>query len=51
MPRKFAWASLPDEELLKLRLRDLRVTIEGTWIEQRLADLSEELDEAGRSAK
>jgi len=47
MPRKFAWASLPDEELLKLRLRDLRVTIEGTWIEQRLADLSEELERRG----
>ena len=38
MPRKkFAWASLPDEQLLGLRLRDLKVTVEGTWLEDCLA--------------
>ena len=43
MPRRFAWASLPDEDLLKLRLKDLRVTIEGTWLEGCLRDLHREL--------
>ena len=34
MPRrKFAWAALPDEQLLRLRLKDLKVTVEGTWLE------------------
>ena len=32
MPRKFPWASLPDEELLQVRLRNLRVKVEGTWL-------------------
>jgi Putative zinc-binding metallo-peptidase len=43
MPRRFAWASLPDEELLKLRLKDLKVAIEGTWLEDCLRDLYREL--------
>ena len=47
MPRRFAWASLPDEELLQLRLKDLKVTIEGTWLEQCLEELHEELAERG----
>jgi hypothetical protein len=47
MPRRFAWTSLPDEELLKLRLKDLRVRLEGTWLERRLNDLYEELAERG----
>jgi hypothetical protein len=47
MPRRFAWASLPDEELLQLRLKDLKVTIEGTWLAQRLEELHEELAERG----
>jgi hypothetical protein len=38
---------LPDEELLQLRLKDLKVTIEGTWLEQRLEELHEELAERG----
>ena len=46
MPRKkFAWASLPDEQLLGLRLRDLKVTLEGTWLEDCLEALHEELEE------
>ena len=28
MPRKFAWAALPDDELLKLRFKDLKVKTE-----------------------
>ena len=46
MPRrKFAWSSLPDEELLRLRLKDLKVTVEGTWLEDCLGRLHEELAE------
>ena len=30
MPRKFAWASLPDDQLLQLRFKDLEVAVEGT---------------------
>jgi len=48
MPRKkFAWASLPDEQLLQLRFRDLDVTVEGTWLEDCLSDLHDELDQRG----
>lgn len=47
MPRRFAWASLPDEQLLQLRLKDLKVTVEGTWLEDCLANLYEELDQRG----
>ena len=43
MPRRFAWASLPDEELLQLRLKDLKVTVEGTWLQGCLDDLYDEL--------
>ena len=47
MPRKFAWASLPDEKLLQLRLKDLKVTVEATWLEQCVSDLYDELDQRG----
>jgi putative zinc-binding metallo-peptidase len=43
MPRRFPWASLPDEELLALRLKDLKVRLEGTWLERCLEDLHSEL--------
>ena len=46
MPRrKFPWASLTDDELLEVRLKDLRVTVEGTWLESCLEALYRELDE------
>jgi Putative zinc-binding metallo-peptidase len=46
MPRRrFAWSSLPDEELLRLRFKDLKVTVEGTWLEDCLGKLHEELAE------
>ncbi len=41
--KQFAWASLPDEQLLQLRLRDLKVKVEGTWLEECLHTLHEEL--------
>ena len=47
MPRKLAWASLPDDQLLQLRFKDLKVSIEGTWLEERLADLYDELGRRG----
>ena len=46
MARKFAWASLPDDKLLKLRFKDLKVTVGGSaWLKRRLRDLFDELDE------
>ena len=48
MPRrKFAWAALPDERLLELRLKDLKVRVEGTWLEDCLLTLHDELAERG----
>jgi len=48
MPRKrFAWDSLSDEQLLKLRLRDLKVTVEDTWLEDCFNSLLDELGQRG----
>src|SRR5688572_6307351 len=47
MPSRFPWASLPDEELLELRLKDLKVTVEGTWLELCLRALQGELEQRG----
>jgi Putative zinc-binding metallo-peptidase len=47
MPRRFAWTSWPDERLLQLRLKDLGVSVEGTWLERCLRDLHDELAERG----
>lgn len=43
MARRFAWADWPDERLLGLRLKDLKVQVEGTWLEGCLHLLHEEL--------
>jgi hypothetical protein len=43
MARRFPWSTLPDERLLQLRLKDLKVSVEGTWLEDCLADLYDEL--------
>ena len=44
MPRrKYAWEKLSNERLLKQRLSSLRVRIAGTWLEDCLATLHEEL--------
>jgi hypothetical protein len=45
--RKFTWESLSDEQLLKRRLSSLRVTVEGTWLEDCVGNLHEELAERG----
>jgi Putative zinc-binding metallo-peptidase len=47
MPRRFPWASLPDKELLQLRLKDLKLSLERTWLERCLEDLHDELAERG----
>jgi hypothetical protein len=43
------WASWPDEKLLDLRISQLGVTIEGSSLEPRLAELQAELDARGLS--
>ena len=45
--RKFAWEKLPDEALLEQRLSGLKVTVKGTWLEDCLNTLHEELEERG----
>lgn len=47
MPRKFAWAALPDEQLLQVRLQDLDLRIRGTWLEGCLERLDGELAQRG----
>ncbi len=41
--QRFRWENFSDEQLLKLRFRDLRLTVRNTWLEQCLAQLHEEL--------
>src|SRR6266545_2820036 len=41
------WASWPDEKLLDLRISQLGVTIEGSVLESRIAELQRELDARG----
>jgi hypothetical protein len=48
MPRrKYAWETLSDEQLLKRRLSSLRVTLDGTWLEDCVSSLHEQLEERG----
>jgi putative zinc-binding metallo-peptidase len=44
---QFAWADLPDNELLKMRLCDLHVRIEGSELEDRVRDLYNDLATRG----
>lgn len=46
-----AWAALPDDELLKLRICDLHVRIEGSEVEPRISQLYGELDSRGLPLK
>ena len=41
--RRLPWEKLPERELFDVRLRDLGVRIEGTWIDEALTDLGEDL--------
>lgn len=42
--KKYSWTSLSDDELLELRIKDLRVTVEGTWLQRCVNTLHAELD-------
>ena len=44
---QFAWADLPDDELLKLRIGELHVRIEGSELEERVQHLHKELESRG----
>lgn len=48
---EYAWADLPDDQLLKLRICDLRVRIEGSELEPRIAEFREELNTRGLQLK
>jgi hypothetical protein len=48
---QFAWADLPDNELLKLRICDLHVRIEGSELEERVQQLHSELEARGLPAR
>ena len=45
--RRFAWARYPDRRLLDVRLKDLDVTVEGSWLERCVDELYEELAQKG----
>ena len=45
------WASWPDEKLLDLRISQLGVTIEGSVLESRIAELQRELDARGLAVR
>ena len=45
------WADLPDQELLKLRICDLHVRIEGSELEPRIAQIYRELESRGLPLK
>jgi hypothetical protein len=47
MPRKFPWANFSDEKILQVRLKDLNLRIEGTWLEDCVAKLDSELEHRG----
>jgi hypothetical protein len=46
MPR-FPWTRWSDERLLQLRMKDLGLTIDGTWLEEMVEKLYDELDARG----
>jgi hypothetical protein len=47
MPNRFPWARYSDERLMQLRVRELGVKVEGTWIGDCVSDLHGELEERG----
>jgi hypothetical protein len=44
---RFAWATLPDDDLLDLRFKDLNLSIDRTWLTHQLRNLNEELSARG----
>ncbi len=47
MPRKVSLSKIPEDKLLQLRLKDLKVSLDGTWVKRCLEDLNDELDHRG----
>jgi hypothetical protein len=47
MPHKVSLAKIPDDRLLKLRLKDLKLSLDGTWVKRCIEDLHVELEERG----
>ena len=47
MPRRYPWTSWPASRLLPMRLRDLNLRIEGTWLEECVDQLGDELTGRG----
>ena len=45
--RSFPWARWPDQRLMQVRIRDLGVQLEGTWVGDCVDALHNELDERG----
>jgi len=45
--RRYPWATWSDERLLQLRMKDLGLTLEGTWLEDMIGKLYDELDARG----
>jgi hypothetical protein len=45
--KPFDWTTLPDEQLLDVRLCDLHLAIEGTEVEQRIGQVNRELEARG----
>jgi hypothetical protein len=45
--RRFPWARWKDERLLQLRMKDLGVTLEGTWLEGCVEQLYGEMEKRG----
>ncbi len=44
---RLAWTRYSDERLLDLRISDLGVRVEGTWLEECLHELHEDLEQRG----
>lgn len=51
MPARFPWAQFPDERLMPLRIRDLGLRLEGTWVGDCVDELHGELEERGLRLK
>jgi hypothetical protein len=45
--RQYRWASWPDERLMKLRLKDLKLSLRGSWLQDCKRELYDELKQHG----
>jgi hypothetical protein len=48
---RYPWANWTDERLLLLRFKDLKVGLEGTWVQDCIQELRDELEERGLRLK